>query len=132
MANHLMVVLSNAKPGEEDEFNRWYSDVHILDTINKLDGFVSAQRFVLADLASAPPSNYRYLAIYEIEEDQLDRAYAQFNWQRQERVEALEVGREPVVTVSDTLDPEYFLVGFFSAMTDRIPSTRNAATEVNA
>ena len=47
MASHLMVVLSNAKPGQEDEFNRWYSQVHVLDTINKLDGFLSAQRFEL-------------------------------------------------------------------------------------
>ncbi|NJC71866.1 hypothetical protein HC031_19395 [Planosporangium thailandense] len=118
------MVLSNAKPGREDECNRWYSDVHILDTINNLDGFACAQRFQLADLEGAPPSNYRYLAIYEIEDDRHERAYAQFDWQRQERAEALADGREPMVSVSRTLDPEYFLVGFFSAITDRIPSTR--------
>jgi hypothetical protein len=121
---HLMVVLSNAKPGQEDGFNRWYTRVHVLDTINKLDGFLSAQRYQLADLPEAPPCPYRYLAIYEIEEDQLETAYAQFRWQRKERAEALAAGREPVVTVSDTLDPSAFVVGFFSPLTDRIPSTR--------
>jgi hypothetical protein len=127
MARHLMVVLSNSKPGEDEEFNRWYSQVHVLDTINKLDGFASAQRFRLADLEGAPSSDYEYLAIYEIEEDQLDRAFAQFGWQRRERAEALAAGREPVVTVSDTLDPTHFLVGFFSAITDLIPSSRASA-----
>lgn len=126
MAQHLMVVLSNAKPGQEDEFNRWYSEVHILDTINKLDGFASAQRFQLANLEGAPPCQYEYLAIYEVEDDQLDRAYEQFTWQRAERVEALEGGREPVVPLSDSLAPEHFLVGFFSAITDRVPSERLA------
>jgi hypothetical protein len=124
MAKHLMVVLSNSKPGEEEEFNRWYSEVHVLDTINKLDGFASAQRFRRADLEGAPHSDYEYLAIYEVEDDQLDRAFGQFGWQRQERAEALAAGREPVVTVSDALDPTHFLVGFFSAITDRIPSVR--------
>ena len=114
VAKHLMVVLSNAKPGQEDEFNRWYSQVHVLDTINKLDGFLSAQRFEQPTLPEAPPCPYRYLAIYEIEEDQLDTAYAQFRWQRQERAEALAAGRDPVVPVSDTLDPSAFIVGFFS------------------
>ncbi len=32
-------------------------------------------------------------------------AYAQFRWQRQERADALAAGRDPVVAVSDTLDP---------------------------
>ena len=124
MANHLMVVLSNARPGQEDEFNRWYSQVHVLDTINKLDGFLSAQRFEQASLPDAPPCPYRYLAIYEIEDDQLHTAYAQFRWQRQERAEALAAGRDPVVRVSDTLDPSAFIVGFFSPLTERIPSVR--------
>ncbi len=54
----------------------------------------------------------------------METAYQQFTWQRQERAEALAAGREPVVTVSDTLDPEFFLVGFFSAITERVPSER--------
>jgi hypothetical protein len=124
VGKHLMVVLSNAKPGQEDDFNRWYSQVHVLDTINKLDGFLSAQRFELANLPEAPPCPYRYLAIYEIDDDQLETAYAQFRWQRQERAEALAAGRDPLIPVSDTLDPSDFVVGFFSPITERMPSVR--------
>lgn len=124
MNPHLMVVLSNAKPGQDEPFNRWYSDVHMIETIDKLDGFLAAQRFRQADLDGAPPCPYRYLAIYEIPEDELDTAYAQFTWQRAERAEATSAGRPPVVSVSDTLQPDPFLVGFFSPITDRVPSTR--------
>jgi hypothetical protein len=119
-----MVVLSNAKPGQDEPFNPWYSDVHMIETIDKLDGFLSAQRFRQADLEGAPPCPYRYLAIYELPGDELDTAYAQFTWQRAERVEATVAGRAPVVSVSDTLKPDPFLVGFFSPITERVPSTR--------
>ena len=122
-----MVVLSNAKPGQDEPFNRWYSDVHMIETIDKLDGFLSAQRFRQADLDGAPPCPYRYLAIYEIPEDALHTAYAQFTWQRAERVEASVAGRAPVVSVSDTLQPDPFLVEFFSPITHRVPSTRTKA-----
>jgi hypothetical protein len=70
MAKHLMLVLSNARDGREDEFGRWY-DQHMRDTIDKLDGFTCAQRFELADLPGAPEPPYRYLALYEVEDDRL-------------------------------------------------------------
>jgi len=132
VAPHLMVVLSNARPGQDEEFNRWYSDVHMIETIDKLEGFASAQRFQLADLDAAPPCPYRYLAIYEIPGDQLDTAYAQFRWQRQERAAALADGRDPVVSVSDTLDPDPFLVGFFTTITDQVPSSRRSSSPAEA
>jgi hypothetical protein len=122
-----MVVLSNAKPGQDEPFNRWYSDVHMIETIDKLDGFLAVQRFRQADLGGAPTCPYRYLAIYEIPEDELDTAYAQFTWQRAERAEATSAGRAPVVSISDTLQPDPFLVGFFSPITERVPSTRTKA-----
>ena len=119
-----MVVLSNAKPGQDEPFNRWYSDVHMIETIDRLDGFLSAQRYRQAELDGAPPFPYRYLAIYEIPETELETAYAQFRWQRAERAEAATAGRPPVVSVSDTLQPDAFLVGFFSPITGRVPTSR--------
>jgi hypothetical protein len=119
-----MIVLSNAKPGQDEPFNRWYSDVHVIETIDKLEGFLAAQRFRQADLGGAPPCPYRYLAIYEIPQDELETAYAQFTWQRAERAEATAAGRAPVVSVSGTLQPDPFLVGFFSPITERVSSTR--------
>ena len=118
-----MLVLSNARDGREAEFNDWY-DVHMRETIDKLDGFAAAQRFELAELEDAPHVPFRYLALYEIEDDRIARAYEQFLHGRRERAEARAAGREPMITVSDSLDPTSFLVGFYSALGDRVPSQR--------
>ncbi len=123
MVQHLMVVLSNARSDQEDEFNLWY-DEHLRDTIDKLDGFAAAQRFELATLPGAPEVPYRYLAIYDVEDDRLEQAYEQFLHGRRERAEAAEAGREPMIKVSETLDPSAFLVGFFSQLGVKVASRR--------
>jgi hypothetical protein len=66
-----MVVLSNVEPGQEDAFNEWYTGEHIIDVVEKLPGFVSAQRFELAP-TQLEHTQYRYLAIYRIPEGRLE------------------------------------------------------------
>jgi len=61
-----MLALGNPMPGLEDEFNEWYTNVHIKEAIT-VDGFVSAQRFKLSDTQMRDSQPYKYLAIYEIE-----------------------------------------------------------------
>jgi hypothetical protein len=69
-----MVVLSNPAAGREDEFNEWYDGPHISDIL-AIDGIEAAQRFRLpGDQGPAEP--YRYLAIYEIETDDIDAVRA--------------------------------------------------------
>ena len=114
---HLMLVLSNARPGREEEFNAWYSDVHVPDTVNKLDGVVSGRRFLRQDVEGGPDHPYRYLAVYEIPDDQLEVAQQQFLMQRAERTEALSAGREPLLPVSGST-AEDVIVGFFSPLGD--------------
>jgi len=71
MAKHMLVVLTNAADGRDEEFNRWYNDVHLGDVLG-VDGFVGAQRFALDAVGGDPP--HRYLALYEIETDDIDAA----------------------------------------------------------
>jgi hypothetical protein len=66
MATYKFVVLTNAKPGEEAAYHRWYDEVHLGDVLD-VPGFVSAQRFEIANAADF--SGFRFLAIYEIESD---------------------------------------------------------------
>jgi len=63
---YYMHVLSAAKEGQDEEFNRWYDSTHIHD-VCALDWVHSGQRFRLAKGADAP-----YLAIYEVEADSPD------------------------------------------------------------
>ena len=66
MATYKFVVLTNPKPGQDAEYNRWYDEVHLGDVVD-VPGFVGAQRFAIEDAAHF--SGYRYLSIYDIECD---------------------------------------------------------------
>jgi hypothetical protein len=65
------LVYTNPVEGREDEYNRWYDEVHIPDLLQIAGGFSSAQRFRIADeqRAGASVSPYGYLCIYEIDGD---------------------------------------------------------------
>jgi hypothetical protein len=68
---YTFLAFTNPAPGKEDEYNTWYEEHHLKDVIN-VPGFVSARRFRLADVQfpfNTQPLNYRYLALYEIETD---------------------------------------------------------------
>jgi hypothetical protein len=66
------VVLTNAVEGRDAEFNAWYSNRHIPDVLD-VPGIVSAVRYELAGAQRMnPPWPYRYLAIYDIETDDID------------------------------------------------------------
>ena len=75
MAKYTFVVLSNPASGKEAEYNRWYNEQHIPDVL-QARGFVCAQRFRLADNQMGGDTNkpYKYLALYEIETDDLQGA----------------------------------------------------------
>ena len=76
MEKHVFVVLTNAVEGKDDTFNEWYSDVHLADVL-KVPGIVAAQRFKLSDVQrDQSPLPYRYLALYEIETDDLSHILA--------------------------------------------------------
>lgn len=75
MAKYLFLAFTNPAQGQEGEFNRWYDEQHIPDVID-VPGFVSARRFRLDDYQyplNQVPNNHRYLALYEIETDDVGR-----------------------------------------------------------
>ena len=72
MTKYTFVVMTNSTAGKEEEFNQWYDSHHIPDVLN-VPGFVSGQRFRLADAQMGGQGSraYKYLALYEIETDDL-------------------------------------------------------------
>ena len=72
MAKYTFLALTNPVEGKEDEFNEWYDQHHVPDVIN-VPGFVSGQRFKLADsqFGGEASKAYKYLAVYEIETDDI-------------------------------------------------------------
>jgi hypothetical protein len=118
MEKHILIILANAKEGQEDELNRWYDERH-LDDILGLGAFSSGQRFKFDDtydLGSVSP--HKYLAIYEVPEGKLEEAYEALLFTGAERAEALAAGREPRVPDSDALADGPF-VWFFTTITER-------------
>ena len=65
MTPSLLIVFMNAKGGRDDEFNDWYTNVHIRDVM-RLPGSTAVQRFRLGSPSYADKSAHRYLALYEI------------------------------------------------------------------
>ncbi len=100
MARYKLVALSNAVEGRDDDYNEWYQSQHMPDVL-AVPGFVSAER--LQVLGDGP---YKYLAIYEIETDDIGAVLAEF-------------GKRPgtdLMPVSDALDRDRALIGFWAAM----------------
>ena len=106
MAKHLLVVMSNAAAGRDADYNEWYTHTHITDVL-KTDGFAAAQRFKLSSHQVMDTGPYEYMAIYEVETDDL-----------QKTLEALNSGSANM-TMSDALDTERTVAWAFTPCSER-------------
>ena len=71
------VVLTNPVEGREAEYNEWYDNQHLSDVL-QIPGMVGAQRFHAApELISSGEAKWHYLAIYDIETDNLNGVFAE-------------------------------------------------------
>jgi hypothetical protein len=100
VAKGVVVVQTCPVEGREDEFNDWYSNVHVPELL-EIDGFVDARRFRAVD-------GSHYVAVYEIEADDLGAPMAEFRERaaagRTTRSEALGTDPAPVVTIYELID----------------------------
>jgi hypothetical protein len=105
---YCFVVFSDPTPGREEEYNRWYDDVH-LPHVLAVPGFVSARRLKLAEEPGVEntPLPGRYLALYEMETDDPD-AVLRDMWSR---------AGTPAMTLSDAIDAPNSTHTLFTAIT---------------
>src|SRR4051794_21728285 len=73
MARHLLFVHTSPVEGQEIEYNAWYDTVHLPEVL-ELPDFVAAQRFEVTRTPGDSPVPQRYIALYEIETDDLSAA----------------------------------------------------------
>jgi hypothetical protein len=57
-------VLTNAAPGKEAEFNKWYNEIHVPEIV-ATPSFSSGQRFEIKSHNGQAPA-HRFLAIYDV------------------------------------------------------------------
>lgn len=105
MARGIMVVQSSpVSPDREDEFNDWYDNVHIPE-LCAVPGFVSARRYKAP--AAGSEDAPRYLAIYEIDADDLSGPPAEWSARRAAGLAtgttALRQDPPPAVTIYELL-----------------------------
>jgi hypothetical protein len=67
------LVFSNPVEGKEEEFNKWYDNVHLPEVL-ATPGMRSAQRYALRETeithnSALPKPTHRYLLVYELEGD---------------------------------------------------------------
>jgi len=108
VARYAFIVLTNAVPGREEEFSRWYTDEH-LDHCLALDCFVSAQRFRFVPKEPGEYPAHRYLTIYEMETDDVQATYRMI----------VEVGDTDVMPLSDAMELTNRVGWFFEPITER-------------
>jgi hypothetical protein len=82
----IVLVLAEPREGQEEEFNRYYEDVH-LDEVLETTGWKLAQRFKLVDQAGKECPQ-PYLAFYETEADPDKSAIEIMNETKKNRVQS--------------------------------------------
>jgi hypothetical protein len=68
MIEAILVVLSKAHPGRDDDLNDWYTNIHLRDAL-RFRGSIAAQRFQRSatQLSSLPEKfDWQYLALYDV------------------------------------------------------------------
>lgn len=116
MPSALMVVGSNpVSPDREEAYNSWYVEEHFPDIL-AVAGFNKARRYALSPvrpMADTEPSPYGYLAIYEVEADNLAQAGRDLQ-------AALDSGAIPI---SEDFDLGAFSVDFY----ELVPGSERSA-----
>jgi hypothetical protein len=108
----LCLVETNPVSGQEQEYNKWYDSQHLVDLL-RIPGIVAAQRYRLADLREAQSCEYQYLAIYEIETEDID-----------EIPNAIaEARRQGHMRSSTALDREKYSMLYFEPITEKMASS---------
>jgi hypothetical protein len=73
----ILFVQSNpASPEREDEYNAWYSGVHIPEVCD-VPGVTGASRYKMSDVTPAAPGTNVYAAVYELEADDLSAVFGE-------------------------------------------------------
>jgi len=100
MPRYKLVVLSSPLEGREADYNDWYQNIHMRQVM-AIPGFESGQRY-RRSAALTQDEFFPYLAIYEIETDDIAGALAELRRR----------AGNGQVTTSDALAPKVYAVAY--------------------
>jgi hypothetical protein len=115
MARYKLIVLTNPHPGQDQEYNDWYTQQHLQD-VTAVPGYLSAQRFKLRHPMGFE-HEWRYLAIYEVETNDPEAS-----------VTAL-LSRQgtDAMLISEALDLDGAVAGLFEPISPVVTAAKDAA-----
>lgn len=120
MTNHLLVITSDAVEGEEASLIDWYQTEHLKD-MTALAGVEAAQLYeldpYLTGEGEAAPK--RFLAIYEIPQDQVEDARGALRLAREDRKSAADAGQRPILPGTPLMAPGN-TSSWFAPVTSRV------------
>ena len=109
MGTKYLLVFSNPVKGKEQEYNEWYTNKHLHDVLT-VKGFTAAQRFKLVEDQMSDDNPYKYMAIYEIEGEDV-----------KESLDALaDAAAKGKMEISSSLDIQSLANWVFTPITERI------------
>jgi hypothetical protein len=108
MAQGKLIILNNAIPEREDEYNDWYSNKHVADVV-RIPGILTGRRFTRMEQQRGPDQPYKYSAMYDIEAEMAPQIVSELS----RRAHTPEMPLSTAVT-----DPRY--LSFFDAITPLI------------
>jgi hypothetical protein len=97
------------KPGRDKEYNDWYDNQHLPDLL-KIPGIVAAKRFRHDDPRDGMPAPAaKYLAIYEIDTDDIAGVFKEIAARR----------NTPAMPLSDAMDAGATTTAVYRVITDQ-------------
>jgi hypothetical protein len=98
-------------PSREEEYNHWYSRVHVPELL-AIPGFVGARRYKVSEGSpggvTVGADGYPYIAVFELEADDLDGVIGELGARaadgRMQLTDAIEVDPPPILTVYELIE----------------------------
>jgi hypothetical protein len=103
----MFVETSPSSPDREDEYNEWYSKIHLEDLL-AIPGVNAARRFRASDVTPRAPGAHTYCAVYEIDADDLGAVMGEIGARagdgRMRMSDALSMDPPPAMTLYELVD----------------------------
>lgn len=103
---YILVGLSGPQPGRDDDYNTWYTEKHVRDALKVIG---TAERGKLDRTQGGVEPPFPYIAVYEVETDDLDATLAE-----------LEKACAEGAGFSDAIDVESVVFWAFKSITGRL------------
>jgi len=100
MSKHVLVAFTEPVDGQEDTYNEWYNETHIPEILS-VPGIISARRFrtKIVNVSGAPA--WKYMAIYEVETDDLGGTLKALGETTSEVISALDQSKSGTIVAKE-------------------------------